>query len=289
MPATRSSVRSAATPAARGPKDLPQGNGLGYRTLQEILSERLRAEILRGKPVPGSRLSITALARRFGVSPIPVREALRGLEAEGLVEFVANKGAAVKLLSHSELREMLLIRLPLERLALGEAIPRMSDADVDRLDATLALMANQSDVGRWLELNQRFHFETYLPADLPRLQTLITSLWAGTRPFVALTVTNPTRLSKWDKEHAELARAIRGRDIARALRILEQHSTDTRNAVLGRSSDSQVSSDVDALRSSPILLPSDVVITTAKRQAGAVPKRGRTEPRPSPKRSRPLR
>lgn len=145
---------------------------------------------------------------------------------------MANKGVAVKVLSPEELRETLLVRLPLETLALSEAIPRMTERDFERLDATVTLMQQCKDIGKWLELNQRFHLDMYEPAQLRRLQNIITGLWAGMRPYVGVYVATARNLRKSQSEHVELVSAIRARDTPRALSILQGHFADTRDAVI---------------------------------------------------------
>src|SRR5437867_2745232 len=111
--------------AVRGDNDARET--LGYRPLQQILRAKLRDAILGGRHEPGERLAISAIARRYGVSAIPVREALRGLEAEGIVEFSPNRGAVVRKLSQAELLETFLLRTTLEILAIRHAIPNLTD------------------------------------------------------------------------------------------------------------------------------------------------------------------
>ena len=92
-----------------------------YRSLTQIIVELIRQGIYEGTYKPGTRLNIADLAQSFSASAVPVREALRNLEAEGLVEFRPNRGVVIKELSASEVRELFLMRLPLEMLAATQA------------------------------------------------------------------------------------------------------------------------------------------------------------------------
>ena len=95
------------------------------------VADLLRAEITAGRLLPGEALRQDEVAGRFGVSRIPVREALRALQAEGLVDYAPNRGAAVARISTEEMLEMLEVRIALECHALRLAVPRMADADAE--------------------------------------------------------------------------------------------------------------------------------------------------------------
>jgi len=120
---------------------------IAYRSLTQIIVELIRQEIYEGTHKPGIRLNIADLAQRFQASAVPVREALRNLEAEGLVEFRPNRGVVVRDLSASEVRELFLMRLPLELLAATQA----------------ALLADDSALGG-IEAIARVHPEEATPA-----------------------------------------------------------------------------------------------------------------------------
>ncbi len=206
---------------------------LGYRSLQEIVRKRLRDAILKARYQPGDRLSIGAIARTCGVSPIPVREALRSLEAEGLVEFRPNRGVVIKALSLRELRETFLIRIPLECLATREAIPNLREAEFEHLEGLISKMdacANEPD--SWLALNQQFHLYLYAAANLPRLYQMLTGLWGVVRPYLRVYITQTADLTQAQSEHRAILEASRRRDIATAARVTEEHLTSTRNVVI---------------------------------------------------------
>lgn len=205
---------------------------LGYKPLQQIAYERLREDILRGRYQPSDRLRISAIAASYGTSPVPVREALRSLEAEGLVHFAPNRGAVIPKLNARELEEIFLMRIPLESLALRRAIPNLSAADLQRLgQLTTSMKEHMSDPARWLELNRKFHLEMYRRADLPRLSQVLANLWGLVRPYLGIYLARTQTLDKAHGEHDALLRACRAGDASRAVQILEEHLSDTARIV----------------------------------------------------------
>lgn len=144
---------------------------LKRQTVTSAVTEELRGQILSGAITEGEQLRQDAIAARFQVSRIPVREALRQLEAEGLVVFYPHRGAVVSALSIDEIRELFDIRRLLECDLLRHAIPNMTEADVAAAQAVLddyaaAIAAN--DVASFGALNWRFHHALYAAAARPR-------------------------------------------------------------------------------------------------------------------------
>ena len=206
---------------------------LGYRPLHEIVRANLRDAILAGRHEPGARLAISAIARGYGVSAIPVREALRGLEAEGIVEFSPNRGAVVKKLSRDELVEIFLIRVQLEGLSLRKAIPNLTEKDFRQLDDLVAQMdASVGEPSAWLNANQKFHLLISKAARLPRLHHMLTSLWGVSRPYMGVYMARIVNPRKARAEHMALIRACKRKDAAAAVKILAEHAGDTQRIVV---------------------------------------------------------
>jgi DNA-binding GntR family transcriptional regulator len=218
---------------ARSREDVEPRQTLGYRPLQDIVRVKLRNAILSGRHVPGDRLAISAIARRYGVSAIPVREALRGLEAEGIVEFSPNRGAIVKLLTPEELREIFLIRLQLEGLSIREAMPNLVERDFAQLeDLLVQIDASVGDANAWLTANQRFHLRIAKAARLPRLYQMLTGLWGLSRPYMGVYMAQVVNPIKAQKEHTALLQACRHQDVVTALGVLKEHVADTQRIVV---------------------------------------------------------
>ena len=154
--------------------DLPQ------RTMTEQVTARLRDMILSGELAPGSRLDQNDLARRFGVSLVPLREALARLQSSGLVRIVPHRGVFVESLSVEELLDIYQVREALEDLASRLAAPRLSAADLatlDRLKIEMEQTAKIDDFDAFLDLHRDFHFTIYRAAGRRHLLQLIAQLW----------------------------------------------------------------------------------------------------------------
>ncbi|MEX2542895.1 MAG: GntR family transcriptional regulator [Trueperaceae bacterium] len=184
----------------------------------------LRNEILVGNIGSGERLAELDIAKRLGVSPTPVREAIRLLSGDGLVEYVDRKGVKVISLSEQEITKCFSVRNSLERLALKEAFPQMTAADKEQL-MTLAegtAEARGKPFGVLLEIDRNFH--AFL---VQRAQNLWLTEFTH-RLSNALTVArlplfkNPD-ITKVTEEHTAVADAVLENDLILADRLLDEH------------------------------------------------------------------
>jgi len=142
--------------------------------------------ILMGEYPPGYSLRLSDLARVNGVSTIPVREAMRRLEAERLVESVANKGVRVARLSNSDLADAYQLRTILEAEAVRLAVPRLSDADRQRIETLRDHMAHlfaAGDIASAHASHRAMHFVVYERTDSPWLVHTISTLWDHTERY----------------------------------------------------------------------------------------------------------
>lgn len=221
--------RARATNAGR---ELKQGSLAApereYRSLTQIVTDRLRqsiydGSIFDGEYGPGSRLNMTDLAKRLNVSAIPVREALRRLEAEDLVEFQVNRGVVVRQLSAAELRELFLVRLPLEKLAAAEAARRADAKSVQVLRSILKEMDAVEYGPAWHSMHERFHRELYALAKLPRLGQLIANLRGQMRPYAKLYQDDPEQRRLIQSDHYAMAKALRAHDEDGIAQIIGEH------------------------------------------------------------------
>lgn len=185
----------------------------------------LREAILAGEYQPGERIRQDELAERNGASRLPVREALRMLEAEGLVTLVANTGAWVSSISASECQEMYEMRERLEPLLLRLNVPLVPDAMVDELEGLAAAMEQTDDVERFLQLDRRFHLSCLDFAATTVLGDTVLSLWNRTQHYRRAA----TRLmsSVGDRgihyDHRLIVGALRHRDGDEAEQVLARH------------------------------------------------------------------
>lgn len=195
----------------------------GRRTIQEIVAEALRDAIVTGRLKAGERLHQDGIASKLGVSRMPVREALRQLESEGLVVFTPHRRVSVAELSADELREIYEIRTALEVLALDLALPRLSPQDLARLAALLDQMDRVVDPGRWLVLNRTFHGILYHSSGRSHLCALIDSLRDNVERYLHIYVSGVEHRAQAQAEHRKILRACRRRRGAEAKKALRRH------------------------------------------------------------------
>jgi len=203
----------------------------------ELVLRELRADILGGRLQPGERIGQAAVAGRLGVSRSPVREALRALEAEGLVAQISNVGARVVALDADDLDEVYWIRERVEPGALAEAVGRLTATDRDELRAAVAGMEAAAAAGRlerWHELDREFHVLPLRRGAFPRVLRLLDGLYNQSAPYRrAYTVAPafPEALAISHAEHRLLLDAIERRDGPDAERLLAVHIRRTRLAL----------------------------------------------------------
>lgn len=193
------------------------------RSTPNLIADALREAIVQGIFQEGQSLRQDEIATQFGVSRIPVREALRQLEAEGLVTLYPNRGATVSALSPAEAQEICEIRIALETMAIQLAIPKLTELDLQKAAAILETTEQETDVARWAELNWEFHATLYAPADRPRLLTTIKTLHVNIDRYVRLQMVKMNYLERSQKEHYQLLDACSKQDSKTAVRLLRRH------------------------------------------------------------------
>lgn len=194
------------------------------------VADHLREAILRGELRPGDRIRQEEVAERLGASRLPVREALRMLEAEGLTEHEAHKGARVPRLSQHEVEVIYQMRERLEPLAIIESLERLSDDDHARIEEVQRRIEENGDVDRFLELDREFHLLTYSGCAIEPLMSMVRRLWNSTqhyrRAFVSLS--GPGRMWVVNAEHRLILDAVERRDPVDAERHVSGHIRRTR-------------------------------------------------------------
>jgi len=207
-------------------------NGAARESLAKQISRDLREQILAGRLSPGRRISQLSIAKHYGVSRLPAREALRDLSSQGLVVIERSRSARIAGLDGSDLREVFLMREQLEPLAVGLAVPNVTDADLARAESLLAELEKlgASEDG-WLRLDREFHTMWYERAQMPRLTGTIDQLWDVAQRYRALYSLTPDAGSISDLEHRLLLEAVRRRSPRDASAILHMHLRHVRHTL----------------------------------------------------------
>lgn len=213
-------------------------HGSTARTAHVAVIDELRRAMLTGVLPPGTRLVQADLARSLHVSVTPVREALRDLVAEGLVDFDAYRGATVHTPTLAELEEIYQIRFLLTPPAVREAVARITDAEISEAESIAAQMESATDHAEWVEFNRRFHHVLTAASRRTHLQDVINRMSNLSTLYVAVSLgASAGTRRRGDRDHAALIRAYRRRDAERAVAVslkhIEQTLDDARRAIVG--------------------------------------------------------
>jgi DNA-binding GntR family transcriptional regulator len=202
-------------------------NGIPRLSLASAVADKLRAMIIRGDVQEGEQLRQDAIATDFQVSRIPVREALRQLEAEGLIKIVAHRGAVVSALSADEIEELFDIRALLECEVLKLSIPNLTDADFEKADSILETYEKalwmKEEVGTWGRLNWQFHATLYSRANRPHFMSIIKMINNNGDRYTRLQLYLTQAFERAKQEHRALLDLCQKRDIDAASDLLERH------------------------------------------------------------------
>lgn len=206
-----------------------------HRTAHEYVRDWLRRAILGGELTAGSRLVQADLATRLQVSTTPIREALRDLATEGLVRLDPHRGATVRTLSFTEIQEVQRLCGLLEPEAIAQATPGITEEQLAAAEALVRSMESEDDIGRWADLNRRFHATLVAGLEDTRLHGILKGLRDAAAPYVGLALQVPdNQLPEANHDHRELLAALRSGDATRAAEISRRH-TELTMGVLARS------------------------------------------------------
>lgn len=208
-------------------KDQPN---VASQRVADILAER----ILSGDLAPGARIKQDELAEELETSRIPVRDALRMLEARGLVIMRANAGARVTSLTRRDLEISYEIRERIEPLLLAESVPNLTDQDIADLRAVMERNEQATDVDEAIALGREFHWISYRRHNTPLLAQIVERVWDTTqsyrRAYLKLVFSGVSRVH--DTEHRLLFDAISQREVETAQAALIMHIRRTRTGLV---------------------------------------------------------
>ncbi|MCS6828749.1 MAG: GntR family transcriptional regulator [Caldilinea sp.] len=196
-----------------------------FRSKPKVVYDMLREAIIRGEYKPGDRLVIDEVAAQLGVSPIPVREAVRQLEADGLIVFEPYTGATVTQLSPKLIFEIFALLEALEVICGRRAC--MTEAELEELDALVQAMdAAIDDPNAWSQLNRQFHLMICRFAQvqlIERMLEMVLDHWERLRLHYVSAVLQP-RIPEAQQDHREIIAAFRRRNPEEVERLLRSHN-----------------------------------------------------------------
>lgn len=200
----------------------------------DAIAAELRAELMSGRFRPGAELSQVTLADRFGVSRIPVRDALRILAGEGLIEMETHRGARAIALTPREVREIYDLRILLECDCLRRAAPNMTPAALEEIERVRRKSDLDAGTPGWAAGDWAFHEAIYLHAGRPRQMSLIESLRRTCRLFVSAYSTMPARKPRWLDDHRAILQHLQAGKPEPATEVLRRHLETAANHLLER-------------------------------------------------------
>lgn len=199
---------------------------IARQTVARQASDALRERILRGIYPDGTPLRQDAIAEELGVSRIPVREALRQLEAEGLVIFNPHRGAVVSTLSLDEIEELFELRAQIESDLLRRAMPHTTVEEIARAKEVLDaydVALRTGEVAGWGALNWQFHSTLYAAADRQLTMRIVQRLHQQSDRYLRMQLALTHGESRASDEHRAILTAVRQHDVKRACHLMRQH------------------------------------------------------------------
>lgn len=207
------------------------------KSIREKVYDILKEMIIDGKICPGERIIETDYCSRFQISRTPLREAIRMLELEGLVESQSTGGVVVKKVTKQEIYEIYKIRIALESIILEEAVKNITDRDIKKIDTVLKDTEKALDVKKddtVFSLFSEFNNLLYDIAKLPKVTALIHNINSYMKRFRKLSVKDSLRKRIAFEDHLAILMAIKDKDLNRAIEINKQHLEKSMNFILSQ-------------------------------------------------------
>lgn len=201
------------------------------RTTQASVMEYLRQAILTGELPPGTRLVQAELADLLRVSVTPIREALRELDSQGLVDLDAFRGAVVHTPTLAELEDLFEVRAALLPVSVRRGVQHITPQQLQRADSILEQMEADLDQTHWIELNREFHTQLYGSRPNRQLQSILDRLSDIVTVYIHLSFTqNLDQRKASEQEHRAILAAYQERDVKRAIELSLAHIHSTLEA-----------------------------------------------------------
>ncbi len=205
------------------------------QSLPDVIANDLRERILSGELVEGETIRQESLAEEYDVSRMPIREALKRLDAEGLVVLTNNRGASVTKHSLKEIGEIFDLRILIEVDLFRQAIPQMTDADFAACENILAQMEasyDEDDVGRWGTLNYEYHTALYRAAGRSLTNELLDRISLQSDRYVRMNLSVMPQRKAAKEEHRDLLALAQARKADEGCEVLTHHILRTKEELL---------------------------------------------------------
>src|ERR1043165_3647264 len=225
----RQAARVAPAPEPATNEDVP-----AYRTKAEVATDAVRRAILSGELRPGEPLTVGSLADRFGLTHMPLREALSHLAAEGLVDIEPHQSARVGRLSHERMQEEYFVRSILEAAAAAQATSHLDDAAFAALEELLGRMDRARDAkltASYWALTKTFHERIYAAAPSRLLRDEVERVRTRTLRYLPVFEKDQELVHTAQREHWESFRALRSRDATKVEKLVRSHVATVAKAV----------------------------------------------------------
>ncbi len=200
--------------------------GIKRRYLHDEVAERLRELILSGELEPRERINENELCERFGISRTPLREALKILATEGLLELLPNRGARVGSVSEVEIHEIIEVVAGLEALAVEFACSAATESEIDAIEAKTLMMERayqRGDDDTYFRLNREIHHAIMQASRNETLAGIYANLSSRIQRMRDRAHKTPEQWRSAMEDHLEIARLLRARDKANLPRVMREH------------------------------------------------------------------
>ncbi|WP_373213390.1 GntR family transcriptional regulator [Fusobacterium mortiferum] len=207
------------------------------KSMREKVYDTLKQMIIDGVIKPGERIIETEYSNKFQISRTPIREAIRMLELEGLVESQTTGGVIVKTLTREEISEIYKIRIALESLIIEEIIKKINNQDIKKLEKVLKNTKKTfevKDIEKVFSLFTEFNQILYDIASLPKVTGMINNINLYLKRFRKLSIDNPSRKEEAFEDHVQILEAIKNKELSTAISINRMHLEKSMNFILSK-------------------------------------------------------
>lgn len=207
------------------------------KSMREKVYDTLKQMIIDGVIKPGERIIETEYSNKFQISRTPIREAIRMLELEGLVESQTTGGVIVKTLTREEISEIYKIRIALESLIIEEIIKKINNQDIKKLEKVLKNTKKAfevKDIEKVFSLFTKFNQILYDIASLPKVTGMINNINLYLKRFRKLSIDNPSRKEEAFEDHVQILEAIKNKELSTAISINRMHLEKSMNFILSK-------------------------------------------------------